>query len=258
MKIVLDTDRRELIVQRGEEAQTLPLHSPEAFEILSREWVRIGWGQKYSYRYTWLGRPVIQLPQDLIVVQEVIFANAPDVIVETGIAHGGSLIFHASLFELMGRGRVVGIDVEIRPHNRAAIEAHPLFHRIELIEGDAVAPATVAQVRDGIGADEEVMVILDSNHSRDHVLAELEAYAPLATPGQFVVVEDGVMRDLTDVPGGEPGWDKDNPLEAAGAFLAAHPEFEQAPPEPLFCESPLRRDLNTHWPDAWLRRRAGA
>ncbi len=126
MRLIIDSDARTLTHEKDRESIEMPLYSTRAFELLSAEWVRVGWNQKYTYTFSWLGRPIIQLPSDLLRLQEVIFRLQPDVIVETGVAHGGSLVFHASLCSLIGRGRVIGIDVEIRPHNRAAIEAHPL------------------------------------------------------------------------------------------------------------------------------------
>ncbi len=255
MKILVDTDRALLRVEDAEGQREMALHSPEAFEVLSREWLRVGWGQRYSYRFSWLGRPLIQLPQDLMRMQELIVAQRPDLLIETGVAHGGSLVFHASLFELLGHGRVVGVDVEIRPHNREAIETHPLAGRISLIEGDAIAEEIVARVRDHVRPDERVMVILDSNHTKAHVAGELAAYSDFVSPGQYLVVEDGSMRDLHDVPGGDPSWIHDNPLEAAREFLTARPDFELAPPPPPFLESEIPEDPNTYWPEAWLRRK---
>ena len=254
MRITIDTDARRLRVGEGEDARELDLYTPEAYAHLARAWKKVGWGMKTSYRYAWMGRPVIQLPEDLVRVQEVLWRLRPDVLVETGIAHGGSLVYYASLFEAFGGGRVIGIDVDIRAHNRAAIEAHPLFHRIELVEGSSVEPATVAQVRERIRPGETVIVILDSNHTKDHVAAELEAYHGLVTPGSYLVVADGLMRDLHDVPGGKPEWRDDHPAAAAAEFLAAHPEFVLDPPRPAFDESRLDADV-TYWPDGWLRRR---
>src|SRR5262249_34591470 len=140
-----------------------------------KEWLAVGWTQRYSYSFTWLGRPLIQLPEDVIRIQEVIHRVKPDVIVETGVAHGGSLIFYASLCKATERGRIVGVDIEIRPHNRAAIEAHPLAKYITLIEGSSTDPGIVERVKSHIKPGETVLVILDSNHSRKHVLDELEA-----------------------------------------------------------------------------------
>ena len=155
------------------------LGSADGFALVSKAWLRAGWDAKYVYSFTWMGRPVIQLPEDMLRIQEVIYADRPTLIIETGVAHGGSLIFYASLFKAMGiPGRVVGIDIEIRPHNRRAIESHELFPYITLLEGSSVAPEIVDQVRALVGAEDRVMVILDSNHSKTHVQAELDAYVP--------------------------------------------------------------------------------
>src|SRR5882757_7153267 len=135
MKLLVDTDAKTILVEDGHGATTFPLYSKEAFELLSRQWVNVGWDQKYPYTFSWLGRPIIQLPEDIIRIQEVIYRLKPDVIIETGVAHGGSLILYASLCQAMGKGRVIGVDVEIRPHNRAAIETHELARWIDLIEG---------------------------------------------------------------------------------------------------------------------------
>src|ERR1700752_3020875 len=177
-------------------AEEHKLDAPEAFEAISAAWLRCGWDVKYVYGFTWMGRPVIQLPEDMIRIQEVIWRLRPDVVIETGVAHGGSLVFYASLFAAMNHGRAVGIDIEIRPHNRAAIESHPLARFITLIEGSSVDPGTVAAVRATIAPEEQALVILDSNHSRAHVEAELEAYAPLVAPGSYIVACDGIMAQV--------------------------------------------------------------
>src|SRR5215475_12103840 len=147
MRLTIDTDQRRLTHETDEGTRELPLYSPEAFEVLSRYWLEVGWTQKYSYGFSWLGRPVVQLPEDLVRVQEVLHRVRPDVIVETGVAHGGSLVFYASLCKAMDQGRIVGIDIEIRQHNRQAIEAHPLKSYITLIEGSSTDPAIVDQAR---------------------------------------------------------------------------------------------------------------
>lgn len=253
MKITLDTEAQTLIVQDTGQPQTLPLYSKEAFEIISRQWVRVGWNQKYQYTFSWMGRPVIQLPEDMLRMQEVIFSTQPDVIIETGVAHGGSLIFYSSLCKAMEQGRVIGIDIEIRPHNRQAIEAHPLNDRITLIEGSSTAPDIVAQVKALVQPGEKVLVILDSNHSYAHVMAELQAYACMVTPGSYIVATDGIMFDLADVPRGTPGWVTDNPTCAARDFAGQHPEFQIEQPGWPFNESELDQNI-THWPGAWLKR----
>jgi cephalosporin hydroxylase len=245
MKLTIDTDAGVLTT---ETSGTIPLYSPEAFEIISRQWVRIGWAANYYFTLNWFGRPILQLPDDLVRLQEVVYEVQPDVILECGIYHGGSLLFHAGLCEAMGKGRVIGIDIHIAPDTREAIAKHRLAHRITMIEGDSVAPETVAKVRNCTRSGETVLAILDSHHSKEHVAGELAAYAPLVTPGSCIIAADGVMRDLTDVPGGDASWSWDNPASAALEFAAAHPEFEmRAPRGP--------RNI-TYWPDAWLWRKS--
>jgi cephalosporin hydroxylase len=200
-----------------------------------------------------MGRPVIQMPEDMIRMQEVIASVRPDVILETGVAHGGSLIFYASLCKMMGAGRVIGVDVEIRTHNRKAIESHELSSMITLVEGNSVDPATVAQVHALVQPGERGLVILDSCHTKDHVLAELNAYHDLVSLGSYIVATDGIMRDLHDVPGGRPDWRSDHPAAAAAEFAGKHSEFLLQRPQRLFDES-LQCGEVTHWPDAWLRR----
>jgi len=257
MKIILDTKTKTLTCDPEDGADTsasqMPLYSKEAFDLLSQQWLKVGWDQKYVYTFSWMGRPIIQLPEDIIRTQEVIYRVKPDVIVETGVAHGGSLIFYASLMTAMGRGRVIGVDIEIRPHNRAAIEAHEMFPKITLIEGSSTAPEIVAQVKSLIQPGETVLVLLDSNHTKAHVAAELEAYHDLVTPGSYIVATDGSMRDLHDVPRGNPEWTWDHPAAAAQEFAARHREFVLEQPAWPFNESALTDNI-THWPDAWLHR----
>ncbi len=254
VKIVIDTETQTLSEQDGDHCRTLPLYSREAFESLSRQWVRVGWDQGYSYSFSWLGRPIIQLPEDMIRTQEALYRVRPDVIVETGVAHGGSLTYYASLCHAMSAGRVIGVDIEIRPHNRRAIEEHELARYIGLVEGDSTSPATLSEVRSRIRPGESVLVILDSCHTRDHVAKELEAYRGLVTPGSYIVATDGIMQDLADVPRGQPEWSWDNPVSAVEAFAAAHEEFVLEQPPWPFNESRLSANV-THWPSAWLRRR---
>jgi cephalosporin hydroxylase len=254
MKIEADTERGSLRFEEGGRVETVPLYSTRAFALLSRLWLKVGWNEKYPYTFAWLGRPIIQLPEDLVRVQEAIYAAKPDVIVETGVAHGGSLIFYASLCKAMGRGRVIGVDIEIRPHNRKAIEAHELASFVTLIEGDSASSETFRRVRALVRSDESALVLLDSNHTKAHVLKELELYHPLVKPGSWIVATDGIMRDLDDVPRGRAEWTHDNPAAAAEEFARAHPEFAIEPPAWPFNESELSEPV-THWPQAWLRRR---
>jgi len=254
LKITIDTEAGTLSLGDGKAAKSLPLYSKEAFEAVSAHWLKLSWVQKYSYTFTWMGRPIIQHPEDLVRTQEVIYGLKPDVIIETGIAHGGSLVLSASLMKAMGRGRlVVGVDIEIRPHNRKAIEAHELSPMIRLVEGDSTDPRIVAQAASHVRPGDKVLVILDSNHSREHVRKELEAYHHLVTPGSYIVATDGIMRDLWNVPRGDPSWKLDNPAQAAHDFVAGHPEFVIEQPAWRFNESALDKVI-TGWPDAWLRR----
>jgi cephalosporin hydroxylase len=253
MKVSIDTERDEIIVVDGSAERRAPLFSADGFEILSDLWVKTGWQQRYSYSFSWLGRPIIQLPEDLVRIQEVIWAVKPTVIVETGVAHGGSLIFYAGLLTLLGRGRVIGVDIALRPENRSAIESHPLAAAVTLLEGSSVDPAVVAAVRARVTPNDVVLVILDSDHSYAHVSVELAAYAELVTPGSYLVATDGIISAFHDLPGGKPGWARDNATRAAADFAAHHPEFALGVPPRAFDESRVGR-TPTYWPGAWLRR----
>lgn len=255
MKLTLDTESQSLMLEEAGQTTHFELYSKEAFEAISRQWVRVGWNQKYQYTFSWMGRPIIQLPEDMIRIQEAIFQIKPDVIIETGVAHGGSLIFYSSLCKAMDKGRVIGIDIEIRPHNRSAIEAHPLNDRITLIEGSSTSPDIVKKVNSLLRPEDVVLVILDSNHTYDHVMEELKAYSGLVSSGSYIVATDGIMIDLSDVPRGLPGWSTDNPTRAAADFVANNPCFVIEQPIWLFNESNLTQNI-THWPGAWLKRLA--
>jgi cephalosporin hydroxylase len=256
MKITIYTETNRLEIEEAGARRALPLYGKEAFELISALWLKTSWNQKYPYTFTWMGRPIIQHPEDLVRLQEAIYTLKPDIIVETGVAHGGSLILYASLMKAMGKGRrVVGVDIEIRPHNRKAIEAHELAPLVKLVEGNSVAPETVRKAAEEIRPGDTVLVILDSDHSRAHVAAELEAYHALVTPGSYIVATDGIMRDVHDVPRGTPGWSTDNPAQAAEDFAARHPEFAIEAPAWRFNESELDRNI-TAWPSAWLKKKA--
>jgi cephalosporin hydroxylase len=253
MKLTIDTDAQLISCDEDGSTTEIPLYSKQAFELLSDLWVKVGWNQKYSYAFSWMGRPIIQLPEDLVRTQELIYQLRPDVIVETGVAYGGSLIFYAGLCEAMGHGRIIGVDVEIREHNRAAIEAHEMSPRITLVEGDSVSPEIVSQVHSLIGPDETVLIILDSCHTKDHVTKELEAYHSLVSAGSYIVATDGIMKDVHDVPRGTPEWKDDHPAAAAQGFADRHSEFVLEQPKWPFNESELSKNI-THWPNAWLRK----
>jgi cephalosporin hydroxylase len=183
---------------------------------------------EWSYQWSWLGLPVIQMPPDIVVLQEIIWETRPQLVIETGIARGGSLVLSASILELLGEGDVLGIDVDIRAHNRAAVEAHPLAHRIRMIEGSSVDEDVVSRAARAAAGVERVMVILDSNHTHEHVLAELRAYAPLVSVGQFLVVADTFVEDIPpqEHRPGRPWGPGDNPATALRAWLAEADGFE--------------------------------
>jgi cephalosporin hydroxylase len=253
MRLILDTDAKTLTREDAGSLIHMDLYSKTSFELLSHVWLKVGWNQKYPYSFSWLGRPIIQNPEDIIRAQEVIYCLKPDVIIETGIAHGGSLVFYASLCRAIGKGRVIGVDIEIRPQNRKAIESHELFPYITLIEGGSTDPVIVQQVKSLVRPGETALVLLDSSHTKQHVLAELEAYHDLVSTGSYIMATDGVMKDLFDVPRGKSEWVWDNPSAAAVEFAQKHPEFVLEPPAWPFNESDLNKNI-THWPDAWLRR----
>lgn len=200
---------------------------------MSRIWITKVNAQKYSYHFSWMGRPIIQYPQDIVAMQEIIWRVQPDLIIETGIAHGGSLIFSAAMLELNAacggpaQAQVLGLDIDIRAHNRQAIEAHPMARRISMIEGSSIAPEVIRDVHARAAGKQRVLVCLDSNHTHAHVLAELEAYAPLVTVGSYCVVFDTIIEDLPKSSQPVRPWGPgDNPKTAAREWVEAHPEFE--------------------------------
>ena len=212
-----DEERRGAIASMG---------ADPALKEASLRWMIASDAYKYTYNFSWLGRPIIQFPQDMIAMQEIIWSVRPDLIVETGVARGGSLVYYASLLHLLGGdGRVLGIDIEIRPHNRAELQRHPLAGRIDLIEGSSIDAAVVAEVFRR-AAGKRVLVALDSNHTHDHVLRELNAYSPLVRAGSYIVVFDTIVEDLPAGYFGERPWDKgNNPKTAVATFLETNDRF---------------------------------
>jgi len=211
-------ERRQRVAENGTNKELQD--AAQQFNVTSNK-------AQYSYNFSWMGRPIIQYPQDMIAMQEIIWELKPDLIIETGIAHGGSLIYYASLLELIGKGKVLGIDIDIREHNRKEIESHPMFKRIEMIQGSSIAKETVDTVKKIAKDHQTVLVVLDSNHTHDHVLQELDAYASLASVGSYVVVFDTIVEFMPDgyLPG-RPWKQGDNPWSAAQDFLKRNPNFE--------------------------------
>lgn len=203
-------------------------NSDENLQNLTNRWFIESCRHKYSYNFSWMGRPIIQFPQDIIAMQEIIWQIKPDLIVETGIAHGGSLIFYASMLELIGEGgQILGIDVDIRQHNRVEIEKHPMFKRITMIEGSSIDEEIAKQVFDFAKGNSRVLVILDSNHTHDHVLKELQLYSPLVTKDSYLVVFDTVVEDMPEDFFSDRPWGKgNNPKTAVWEFLKTNKRFE--------------------------------
>jgi cephalosporin hydroxylase len=207
------------------DAEVEAMGRDDEFMVLSRAWMDAANQHKYSYHFEWLGRPIIQYPQDVMAMQEIVWRVQPDLIVETGVAHGGSLILYASLLALLGKGEVVGVDIDIRPHNRHAIEAHPLAERIQLIEGSSIDPQVVSIIRRRTEG-RRVIVVLDSNHTHEHVLAELNAYAPLVSENSYCIVMDTVIEDLPVNSFPDRPWSRgNNPKTAVKAFLSRNQSF---------------------------------
>lgn len=236
----------------------------EDLQALSRVWVREITRHKWAYNFAWLGRPAIQFPNDAWAMQELIWSIKPDLIIETGIAHGGSLIFSASMLAQLdlceaieagltldprvSRRKVLGIDIDIRAHNRAAIEAHPMASRIQMIQGSSIATEVVDQVRRIAAGYQRILVCLDSNHTHDHVLAELEAYAPLTSVGSYCVTFDTVVEDMpAEMFPNRPWGPGNNPKTAVWEYLKTHPEFE-------IDKSIPHKLLITVAPDGFLKR----
>ena len=205
---------------------TRKVKNTKELEEISLQWSRVSIENRLSYEVDWLGIPVIQTPQDLILMQELIFKVQPDVIIETGIAHGGSLIYYASVMELLNKGSVIGVDIEIREHNRKVIEAHPLFKRIEMIEGDSVAEETFQEVKRRVTADSNVIVCLDSNHTKAHVLKELQLYQQFVKPGGYIVVFDTNTSKMAELGACDKKYIDNSPREAVDEFLVQNDNFE--------------------------------
>lgn len=251
--ITVDLEKNSVVVKENGEEKAYDLGTPEAFALISKVWLRAGWDAKYVYSFTWMGRPMIQLPEDMLRLQEVIYRVKPDVIIETGVAHGGSLIFYASLCKAMERGRVIGVDIEIRTHNRQAIESHELNPLITLIEGSSVDSLIVEEVASHVWSTETVIIFLDSNHTKEHVLAELRAYAPLVSVGSYIVAMDGIMEQLVGAPRTQDDWTWNNPRRAAMEFVEENPDFIIEEPEFLFNEGSVRERV-TYWPGGFIKR----
>jgi cephalosporin hydroxylase len=212
-------------------------------------WLRVAWENKLDYEVSWLGIPIIQNPYDMILMQELIFDVKPDLIIETGIAHGGSLIYYASLLELLGEGRVIGIDIDIRPHNRRLLERHPMIKRVSMIEADSTSPTLIKKLAKEVKKHKKVMVCLDSLHSYKHVLEELRLYSPFVTVGSYIVVFDTAMPKFAGLKGTKKiykDYKTDNPLMAVKQFLKENKNFK--------IDKTYNKFFVSNCPDGFLKR----
>jgi len=217
--LVFESEKEEGIQKLGED---------KALREISLEWTERASRGRYSYHFTWMGRPIIQLPTDIVALQELVWKVKPDLVIETGIARGGSLIFYAALLELIGgEGRVLGIDIDIRKHNRNEIEQHPMSQRISMLQGSSISPEIMRNVHEYARAAKRVMVVLDSNHTHEHVLEELRLYSPLVKKGSYLVVLDTIVEDMpADFVVDRPWGKGNNPKTAVTEFLRESPRFE--------------------------------
>lgn len=215
-------------------------------EKVGLQWTKVAAENRLSYEIDWLGVPVIQTPEDLILMQELIFKVQPDIIIEIGIAHGGSLIYYASLMELLGKGKVIGVDVEIREHNRKVIEAHPLFKRIEMIEGDSISDETINNIRKRVPANSNVIVCLDSDHIKPHVFKELQLYQQFVRPGGYIVVFDTNTSRLAELGVCDKKYINNSPKEAVEEFLKVNGNFQ--------IDTYYNKLYISYSPDGYLRR----
>lgn len=218
----------------------------EELEKAGLEWARVCEENRLSYEIDWLGVPVIQTPEDLVLMQELIFKIQPDIILEIGIAHGGGMIFEASLLELLGKGKVIGVDVEIREHNRNVIESHPLSKRIELIEGSSISDVTIQELKKRVPKEATTLVFLDSNHTKAHVLHELELYKNFINLGSYMVVFDTLSSDLAKMGAAKDFYIDNGPAEAVSEFLSQTSSFE--------IDKAYNKFYSSHNRDGFLRR----
>ena len=218
----------------------------QELEEVGLQWTKVAAENRLSYEIDWLGVPVIQTPEDLILMQELIFKVQPDIIIETGIAHGGSLIYYASMMELLNKGKVIGVDIEIREHNRKVIEAHPLYKRIEMIKCDSVSEETIRKVRKRIPKNSKVIVCLDSNHTKQHVLKELQLYQQFVRPGGYIVVFDTNTSKLAELGASDKMYINNSPKEAIDEFLKLNDDF--------VIDKNYNKLYISYSPDGYLRR----
>lgn len=250
MKILIDTKKNTIKIKN----KTINIYSKRSFEYISELWVKLGWNQKYSYTFTWLGRPIIQIPEDIVRLQELIFRIKPNKIVETGVAHGGTAILFASILDqIKNKGKVFAIDIKIKNKNFKAIKNHSLSKFIKLFKGSSVDPDIFKNVKKNIKLNDKVFVFLDSNHTYEHVYNELILYSQIVSKNSYIVACDGVMNLVNDTPRGKKDWVIDNPIKAIKKFLKNNDDFVLSEPNWLFNESKLNKRI-THSPMCFLKK----
>jgi len=248
MRISIDTDAR--LLEAGD--TTYPLFSPEAFRILSHQWRILGWNLGHWKTFSWMGRQILQLPDDVLRLAELMWTLRPDVIVETGVHDGGSTLLFAGLCRLRGTGRVISVDREFRPGVREAIRENAA-DRVAFIQGDSGSPEVADEVRQMLRPSDRVCVFLDSDHTAEHVAAELRYLSPLVGAGCYVIVADSICGDLAECPEGETEWAWNNPGKAVDEFLDSRPEFVRERPPSMFTAAADFTELS-YFPGTWLRR----
>ncbi|HCE45338.1 MAG TPA: hydroxylase [Lentisphaeria bacterium] len=216
------------IVEHDREKE-IDIYSKEGLLLISELWTKVSCHNRLMYEPSWLGIPIIQFPEDIVIMQELIWKIRPDVIVETGVAHGGSAILYSSILEIIGKGKVIAVDIEIRQYNKIAIKSHPLSKRINLIEGSSTDEKIFEDVKRLINKGDKVLVALDSSHSYNHVLKELDMYSKIVPEDSYLVAMDGAQAQAWDLPSGKKEWKDDNPLKAIEDFLSTHPGWESDP-----------------------------
>jgi cephalosporin hydroxylase len=253
MVITIDTEKTLVRVVDGSGPREYGLFSPEAFRVISRQWLVLGWNLHHSFTFSFLGRQFIQLPDDMLRLGELIWRSRPDIILETGVHDGGSTLFWATLCRMGGHGRVISIEKYLRPEVREAVLGIA-GDLVTFVEGDASSPEIAAQVRGQIREGDRVCVFLDSDHSAKHVAAELINFGALVSPGCYMVVADSNMPDVAHTPRGQKAWLSDSPAKSVDEFLAVHPEFRRERPVPLFPEEKFDFTELSYSQQTWLKR----
>jgi cephalosporin hydroxylase len=254
MRIEIDTTTKELTLHQADESKTIGLYSREALPILAELWLKTEWSTERWRAFSWAGVQMLQLPEDTIRLHEAIWRLQPDLIIETGVYRGGGSIFLAGLCKLMDRGRVICVELDLRPEAKETLTQHPLSQYITCLEGSSTAPEILSRIKPAIDAAECCMVILDSNHSADHVFAELECYGAMLKPGSIMLATDGVMERLWDTPLGQPDWSSNNPVAAVKRFLRHRGDrFELIAPPAMYGEAQFDLPELTYFPHGWLR-----